>query len=300
MGMLTKITFLPYVFILLSVLLFYERKNLRSLPSSTVSLFSPFRWKNYLMLIFCLFFLTANAYLFLGNIFKYGQIQPEMDKVIGLENAMKHRLFARDYIVRLFREGKISYPDAKSMANTYIAHLGDRYGALMLIEQAAREKAWKKKPRMDLFRYAFVWTDLVMGKIFGIMGHKGMEKRGIELAPYFLVFIVAGALLLRRIKTSDLHGTSCYLLFIAVAYTLTLMVLVNYKLYLDYGIVVADLQGRYIFPVLSAIYASVAYYLAGFGSRRWQWGIFLLVTAVFIYGEFPWFLQKVSPDWFFK
>jgi hypothetical protein len=300
LGLLTKFTFLPYSILLLSVFLFHERKNLRSLRSATVSLFSPIRWKNCLLLIFCLFFMAANANLYLGNLLKYGKIQPDMDKVVGLEQALQYRIFARDYVVRLFREGKISHPEARNMAIKHIKHTGDLYGALMLLEQNARENALKKKPRIDLFRYAFVWTDLMMGRIFGVMGHRSIIKRGIDLVPYLLLLLLSSGMLIRRIKAPDLQGTSCYLLFISVAYALTLMLLVNYKLYLGYGIAVADLQGRYIFPVIVPIYTLSAFYLAGFGSKQYKWVIFIIVTAIFVYGGFPWFVQRVTPDWFFQ
>jgi hypothetical protein len=299
MGMLTKTTFLPYAFILFVVFLFHERKNCGSLPSVTVSLFSPFRMKNYLLLVLCFFFITANVNLYLGNLFKYGKLNPGMDKVVGLEQAMQLRTFARTYIVNLFKEGKISYSEAQKMALKYIKHMGDRQGAFVLLEQAARDKVWGEKPRIDRFSYAFVWTDLMLGKFLGIMGHKSMEKRGVDLVPYFLVLIMAGVLLVRRIKASDLRGTGVYLFFIATAYTLMLMQLVNYKIYFNYGLIVFALQGRYIFPVIVPVYTLAAYYLTDSVSKRWQWVIFAIVTVIFVYGEFPWFLQNVSPDWFF-
>jgi hypothetical protein len=300
MGMLTKITFMPYAVTLMSVFLFHERKNFRSISSAISSLFLPFKKKNYVLLVLCLFFITANVNLYLGNLIKYGSLQPNPIKLIGLENAMRYRLFARDYIVNLFKDGKISYPEAQKMAFKYIRHTGDRTGALSLLEIAAYEKALKKKPRINRFRYAFVWTDLMMGKVFGIMGHMSMEKRGTDLIPYFLVLIIAGAMLIRMFKTSDLQGTGIYLLFIAGLYALILMQLFNYRIYFIYGSLGIALQGRYIFPVLVPIYALAAYYLTGSGSRHWKWGVFLFVTAIFVYGEFPWFLQNVTPYWFFR
>jgi hypothetical protein len=77
MGMLTKITFLPYVFILLIVFFVHERKNIRSLPSATISFFSPFRWKRFLLLIICFFFIVADVNLYLGNVIKYGKLKPK-------------------------------------------------------------------------------------------------------------------------------------------------------------------------------------------------------------------------------
>jgi len=169
-----------------------------------------------------------------------------------------------------------------------------------MVQQSAREKTLKQSPRIDLLRYAFVWTDLMVGRIFGILGHRMMTKNGSELAPYSLLFLAAGVLLVRRIKVSDLQGTGFYLLFIAGAYSLILMLAVNYKSYLSSGLLGSDLQGRYIFPVLIPIYALVAYYLTCLGSKWLKWSVFFIITAIFVYGEFPWFLKNVSPEWFFK
>jgi hypothetical protein len=48
-------------------------------------------------------------------------------------------------------------------------------------------------------------------------------------------------------KLSDLQGTSVYLLIISGVYALVLMFYANYKLYLLYGSLAIDIQGRYIF-----------------------------------------------------
>jgi hypothetical protein len=300
MGMLTKVSFLPYAFTLLAVFLFHERKNFRSISSAALSLFSPFKKKNYILPLLCLFLITANVNLYLGNLIRYGSLQPNPIKIIGLENAMRYRLFARDYIVNLFMDGKISYPEAQKMAFKYIRHAGDRADALSMLERVAREKAWKQKPRIDRFRYAFSWIDLMMARTFNIAGHKVMYKSRNEMMPYFLILFMAGTLLVRRIKVSDLQGTGIYLLFIAGLYALILMQVVNYRIYFIYGSIGIALQGRYIFPVLVPIYVLTAYYLAGFGSKWWKWTTFLTVTTIFVYGEFPWFLRNVSHDWFLK
>jgi hypothetical protein len=300
MGMLTKITFLPFAFTLLIVLLVHERKNFIFLRSAAVSFLSPFRWKNYLLLILCFFFVASNVNLYLGNIVKYGKLRPGIDKVIGLEQAMQYRLFARGYIVRLFRDGKITYLEAQNMSYNYIKHPGDRGDALAMLGKTAQEKASKKITRIDRVRYTFAWTDLMMTRTFGITGHRVMNKSRSGMLLYFTLLLIVLILLFRRIKASDLQGTGIYLLFIAGFYILLLMQHVNYNNYLNYGAIGLALQGRYTFPVIAPIYALAAFYLAGFGPTWWKWGIFLAVTGIFVYGEFPWFLQNVSPDWFFK
>jgi hypothetical protein len=273
MGTLTKFAFLPYAFILLAVFLFHERKGFRSLPASIVSLFSPFRWKKYLLLTLCLFLILANTNLYLGNLIKYGQIQPDMDKVIGLEKALKYRIFARDHILRLFKEGKISYSEAQKMAVTKIKHIGDRYSTLGYLESTAR--TWNM-PRMDPLRYGFVWSNIMFERAFGILAHRSMVKTGIDLLPYLFLILFGVVMLVRRIKTYDLQGTSVYLLFISVTYALALTFLVNYKMYLLYGSIAFDIQGRYIFIVLVPVYTLLSYYLAGFGPKWWKWGIFII------------------------
>jgi hypothetical protein len=300
MGMLTKITFLPYAITLMVVFLFHEHNNFGSLPSAVVSLFSPFRKKNYVLLVLCLFFISANGNLYLGNLIRYGSLQPDTIELIGLENAMQYRLFARGYIVNLFMDGKISYSEAQKMAFKYIRHTGDLADTFSLLGRAAREKASKQKPRIDRFRYVFSWVDLMMARTFNIAGHKVMYKSGNEMLPYVFLLLISVVLMVRRMRASDLEGSTGHLLFIAGLYALILMQLVNYRVYLIHGSIGLGLTGRYIFPVLVPIYALAAHYLAGFGAKWLRFVISLTVTAIFVYGEFPWFLQKVTPDWFFK
>ncbi len=296
MGLLTKFTFLPYAFALLGVFLFHERDNLGFLPSAARFLFLPFRMKNYLLSFLCLFFIATATNLFLGNLFKYGKLQPSMDEALGFEQALHNRAFASYYILRLFKEGNVSYSEAQNMAFTHIKHLGDRYSTLDILEGVLRN--WNT-PRIDRFRYAFVWSDIMLQRTFGILAHRSMAKSDIDLMPYLVLLSMAGGLLIRRINAFNLSGSSIYLLFIAGFYALILMQLVNYKLYFSIGVIPCEIQGRYIFPVVTPIYVLVAYYLTGFGSKLRQWCIFLTVTAIFVLGEFPWFLQRVPPGWFF-
>jgi hypothetical protein len=67
------------------------------------------------------------------------------------------------------------------------------------------------------------------------------------------------------------------------------MQVVNYKNYIGSGFVGLGLTGRYIFPVLVPLYILVAYGLLERMLKWWQCGVSVMVSGIFIYGEFPWF-----------
>ena len=183
------------------------------------------------------------------------------------------------------------------MAAMSIKHEGDRNGAFYLLNVAAQEKSQQNPYRIDRFSYAFPWLKLMLSKTFGIMGHKSMEKTGASLVPYMLIFLLAIALMIRRFRLSDMNGNAVVLLVLWVGYALVLMQYVNYSAYNKSGAIVLALQGRYLFPVIYAGYALLAYYLTSFKSTRVNMLVASGVAAIFIIGEFPWFLSHVTESW---
>ena len=87
--------------------------------------------------------------------------------------------------------------------------------------------------------------------------------------------------------------------YIAFFYALFLMLYENYQAYRYFGEISLTVQGRYLFPVLGAIYPVSSYYLTrlfrGRGPR-----LTLLTTAcvIFISLGLPFFLFNVPADWF--
>lgn len=299
-GCLTKLAFLPFAVIVLVAFLAREYRNLGPL---TRELGRSFRFRSLgrgTLLVSCLVLLALNLGLYGGNLVQFGSIKPSYDTIVGLENAMHNRIFARGYVVQQFKSGDLTLAEARRMASTHIKHEGDRNGAYALLNKAAQEKLQGNVYRLDRFHYGFVWLDLMLGKTYGIMGHKNMEKTGMALAPYLLIILLAAGIMIRKFSRSDMNGNAAMLLFILAGYALVLMQLVNYPTYDESGVIVLALQGRYLFPVLFAAYALMAYYLTSFRSARVNGLAALAVAAVFIAGEFPWFLSQVTTDWYFS
>ncbi|MEW6428401.1 MAG: hypothetical protein AB1568_10240 [Thermodesulfobacteriota bacterium] len=298
LGGLTKLAFLPFAFLVLAGLLALEWRNLSGFGKGFAGLFTQRRPLALALLALLLVSGALNVKLYLGNLVRYSALQPQMDRVVGLEAALQYRIFARDYIANQFRSGAISYTEAVRMT-ALIKHEGDRQGALYLLQDALRQKTEGPEPRLDRFHYAFVWTELMGDKIFGIMAHKNLFRSDRELALYSLIFLLALACCLRRFTAADLRTTAPLLLGVAGGYTLIVMQLVNYRTYLGPGIIDLALQGRYLFPVLVPFLLTAAHYLTPRAGTLRGWLTALPLIAFFIAMEFPWFLRNVTPDWFF-
>lgn len=299
LGCLTKLAFLPFAALLTVILLAHEWRNLRQLGAGIQHFFSPLRPTNLLLAALCLFTFGLNCELYGGNLIHYGRINPSLEQVAGLEAAMQYRIFARDYIVQQFKEGKATYAQAMRMT-WQIKHDGDRGGAVYLLQQAAREKGEKNPYRMSRLRYAPAWFELMSSKIFGIMGHQSMEKQRPELLPYYLILVIALGMCLFTFNRTDLGGLTPYLVALSLAYALIIMLLVNYRTYSHSGVIVLALQGRYLFPVIIPMMLLVAEYGTGRWPHRWQQGLSgVLLATICMANEFPWFLHHAGPEWFF-
>jgi hypothetical protein len=179
-----------------------------------------------------------------------------------------------------------------------IPHVGDQQGALVMLRRAAVEKG-RPAQRMDRFHYAFPWTDRMLAKTLGIMGHSNMEKRGEALYPYYAILLLAAVILIRTLRSSDLGGYGWQVVFIVAFYSLVLMQLVNYPAYSGSGLIDVGHQGRYLFPVLAPICALVAWAVVRPFGSGFRGVPVAVVGAVFLYGELPFFLRRVTPDWYF-
>jgi hypothetical protein len=240
--------------------------------------------------------LALSVALYGNNLLTYHRLEPHASQVLGPQQAMQYRIFARDHIVSEFRKDRISYEDAAKMALS-IPHEGDRAGALELLRIAAIEKQ-QPVPRISRFRYASVWSEMMLGRIYGIMGHKSMIKNRNQLYLYYGIFILAAGLLVVNPRSCGMAGNVVAVSFIFTFYALVLMQLVNYGIYYESGSLSKALQGRYIFPVLAPIYALLACALMSPPRRGLRWFVLVIVGGIFLYGEFPFFLHHMTPDWF--
>jgi hypothetical protein len=303
-GCLTKISFLPLALLLAIAVLCQERGNLinvfkyfKAISSSKTSIKQLIAWLTIVIMA------GAGLKLYGGNWLQYSQLSPSSDSVIGLENSLKHRIYTRNYAVGNYKSGNLSWLDAQRLA-LQIREESDRQDTLNLLAIAREEKLHPaaSKPAMGRLHYAVVWLGKVAPRIFGIMAHKNMLKEGrAEMAPYLSLLVLAllGFLLRLRAGVAGLMNCSLQLFFVTFGYLLILMQLVNYKIYKSAGVLVLALQGRYTFPVLIPFYILCAYYFVTVWSPKLRLWPTTILGILFVLGEFPWFLQHVTTDWFF-
>lgn len=295
-GSLTKITFLPLEIALIAVLVFHERKSLLTLYSKLYNLLYPLKAVRIILFTVFLFLLFFNIKLYIGNLINYQKIIPSCEQVLITEQCMKFRNYARDRIFDLYKSGKLTYNEAIA-ATSSIKHKGDRASTKFLINNI-RYRANSHEPLKDRIHYAFIWSDLMLARIFGIMGHIVMWKSPHQLYPYILVLILFAVMLIRKWRLSDGKKYVNYTLFVALFYMVVLMQYVNYRLYIKFEMIDADIQGRYLFPVLAPFYGLIARYLICYFRKPVQVIILLVTAVIFIYGDFPFFLTHVTSKWF--
>jgi hypothetical protein len=297
-GVLTKITFLPYAFILILALAFYERKKLfYLLPTVRKSCGSLSPWLKALSVL-CLFLLGAAVNLYGVNKIKYGSLYVSMDKVLPIEACLNNRLFAKSYAVNQFKVGKLSLLEAQRLV-LQVRDPGDRANGWNELENAQRDRINKKTTRLGRLQYTLEWGEYVFHRTYSIAAHLFMAKSDKLIYPYYIIFALGVLLFIAKIKVFCGKETAI-LLVTTIFYLLILSQIVGYNNnYLPSGLVGLALSGRYVFPVLVPLYLLLAKGLMDKMPGWWQLVVGLLVSVVFILGEFPWFMQNVTSAWYF-
>jgi hypothetical protein len=240
---------------------------------------------------------TLNVRLYCGNMMSYGKLVPDFDRVVGVENAKKERIFARGWCYSNYANGVLSYEGALKAADS-IQHPGDRLDAIAMIRQVrhARESGFKPMGRLA---YAAAWSDIMLGRIYGIAAHRTMEKRGVDLAAFAIVWIMAIVVFVLRFRPGAGSAPLMYSYLVAVAYVFIIMQIVNYPGYASFGIIGLATQGRYVFPVLVPLCGFLAGTLASGSRPIVNFISFSALSTVFIIMDFPYFLSHVDWTWFY-
>ena len=258
-GSLTKVSFLPLVLILNILLLIHEFKNLRLLPGALPAYFKAAGWRRWGLVLGILFGLALNIQLYGGNYYHYGSLNPDISDVLSPEEAMQNRLAARDMIFSQFREGRISGQEAMDMASR-IKDPDDRKDTIALMENYFALKNNMIK-MMGPLEYAALWVWYMSGGIFSIPVNYHLFKEGPTLWPFAALGVLTGLGILIRWRPSDAAWLPTCLMVIVAFYGLFLLWYVNYPKYLYLGEFSSGVQGRYLFPVLGAMYVVSSYYL---------------------------------------
>ncbi len=295
-GSLTKVTFLPLVLILNILLLIHEVRNLRLLPGFLVDYVRASVGRRSGLALGILLGLALNIHLYGGNYLHYGSPSPTMAEVLSLREAMQNRIEARNSIFDLFKEGKISQNKALALA-LQISHPGDSADAIGLIMNYAALKNTGSE-LMGPLAYTSYWARRMLAGIFGIFSHLEMLNTGPTILPFAALIVLVGLSIMIRWRPGDALWLPSCLLLIAAFYALFLIG-VNYTTYLHYGHPELALHGRYIFPVIGPVYVLSGYYLLRLFRQKYaRLVLSVMVCITFIGFDFPYFLLRVTRDWF--
>ena len=134
---------------------------------------------------------------------------------------------------------------------------------------------------------------------FGIKAHLGMPNHGLSFIPLAVLILFVIAAFVVRWRPWDLAWLPTNLLSVAVCYAAIILVGFNYPNYLDKTDIVMTVAGRYIFPIMGPVYVvSCLYLLRLFKGEKMRLGLAVFAALVLIFSDFPFFLAKVTPDWY--
>jgi len=297
-GCLCKTAFLPLAVmfaVAFAVKYLIDAKN--SGDYKLVKSFRSLGMRNVVLFLATLIFFVLNILLYGGNLLKYGTITPDAQDIVGVENALKNRIFARNYIVEQYKEGNYTFDHAIKMTEV-IKNMGDRRMAVALLRNT-RDYDQIKPRLMDLSQYSTVWFHRMLRNAVGYFGHARLLKTTWEIYPYYWILLAGAFCILRKINIKDAENILFTVFLITVLYSLILLCRVNYKIYYASGTSVA-MVGRYLFPVLLPMCGLMSYYMINFLSAKKQLIITILISAWFIYGDFFFFLKDVPDNWLIR
>ncbi len=296
-GSLAKISFLPLVLILNILLLVHEFRNLRLVPGALPAYFKAAGWRRWGLALGVLFGLVLNIQLYGGNYYHYGSPNPGMSEVLSPEIAMQNRLAARDMIFDQYREGRISGREAMDMASR-IRDPEDRKDTIFLMEHYFALKNNMIK-MLGPLEYAARWVWYMSSGIFSIPANYNLFEEGPRLWPFAALGVLTGLGILIRWRPSDSAWLPTCLMVIVAFYGLFLLWFISYPRYLYLGEFSSGVQGRYLFPVLGAMYVVSIYYLQRlFRNRNPRLILSAAACIIFIAYDLPFFLINVTGDWF--
>jgi len=294
-GSLTKKTFLPLAIVLVLCLAVHERRKLVMFPRELYCYLIPVRWGRLAGVAAVAVLLALNLALYGANLVRFGKLVPSAQQILSEEQVMEAPVDARDMIVSCYRNGELTLEQAMARAEQ-IKHEANRRDTMLLLTRAAQRKAagYVFKP-LSRLSYGIVWCQMMTAHALGLSAHRAIYKTEAALAPYLLILLLATAMFIRHWQPKAAENLDTYVMAVVLSYTIVLMQFVNYKNYLAWQVMGMGFQGRYIFPVLVPLYGLVARYLLSYWPKPAQVAGFLAASALFVYGDFPFFLKHVTP-----
>lgn len=295
-GALTKKTFLPLVIAYFGILIFHKRQLLKTIHHDI---------KRYLLIIFkgnkfllgiSIIILLLNMALYIENLVLFKRFEPAKDQVITKDQAMKHRLYAQGKILSLYKSGNLSYDEAVLEVDR-IKHRKDRVATLYMLKKSKDNKS-NPVVLKNRIQYIVPWLKLMLHGTIGILGHITMQKYNLVFTIYqsFFLFTFVISICYWKSAVTDIYLKDAFFLFLF--YAIILMQCVTYSFYVNTCIIQKTVQGRYLFPVLVSFYGIVSYFATIPFRKNIQVVIVLIISVFFIWGDFTYFLQNVTPEWY--
>jgi len=297
-GSLTKLTFLPLFLVLNLVLLAREARNIRCLPKAFPAWLKSAGWQGKGLALLVVLGVALNLQLHGGNLLRYRSLEPAMSKVLSVEAAMQNRIHARNTIIALFKEGRVTKDKALEMALTI--KTTDRDDLINFIESYDAYSKGKGDKLMSPPEYGMWWLLNIISTVYGIKAHLYMPNNGPMVFLFAaLLLLTAIALMVRwRPEHSD-AGFSGPLVAISGFYASFILYFLNYATYLDTRVFGITLSGRYLLPVIGATHVIGCYYLLSlFRNGYLRLGFASSLALLFISSDLPFFLLNASPEWF--
>ncbi len=297
LGCLSKRSFLPLAAGIATLVVVHER---RRLPDwRRFAAFGRPLWVAVSVV------LLANVVLYGGNLLRFGRLVPGFEQVVGTEAALANRIFARDHVLGGYREGRLDLAEALA-ATARIPHEGDRRSTRAQLGVLQRRLQSGDDWRLDLPRYTYWWTRIMLDRSFGYFGHKVIRRTPADLVAFAAVFLLAiGFSASDRVRASRRPDRQARppdltrpIAAVALAYAGVLLFAVNRPTYLETGLLDAGVQGRYLFLVWLPLLGFVAVALCEHAPQRLRTPLAVAACALFLYGDGPTFWLRTTSAWF--
>lgn len=258
LGGLTKYTTLPLSFILILIAAIHVIKNWGVYKSELKGKIL------YLLIpISILFLLNFGVYGI--NLIKFHSLDPDCLDVLTYEQCLENGVFYRD--------------------NVTIPPQEVRFFEMVFSGQ-----------RLDPIRYTGVWIWEMTRRTVGIMGDDSLFASNV-IVPFYIFFLLISTVI-GGLNWKKFSREIKYISIVTLFYSLVLLFVQNYDMYLKRSYPALALQGRYIFPVIAPLYILI---VLSFGMIKRKWLrvlIFVGLIALFIIGGLPFFISNVDPSWF--
>jgi hypothetical protein len=146
--------------------------------------------------------------------------------------------------------------------------------------------------QLDPVRYIVVWFDFMVEKSVGIFAYKSFYQTPLMLGVMELLFAIC---LILAVRYAAHHREHAALLGIAGLYLMFIAFFVNYKFYLESGLLVrydfVGIQGRYAFPVLAALLIPMGGAVTSISSTTIRRALVSCIVTLSVFSDLPGFLM---------